>query len=70
MVKKVQVPTLLSRAMFSGKPGPSGPRTTETPVCPADPALALHQIWGYVVYDLNISVEPLLLSHMGLVYGP
>ena len=28
------------------------------------------QIWGYVVYDLNISVEPLLLSHMGLTYGP
>ena len=43
MVKKVQVPTLLSRAMFSGKPGPSGPRATETPVCPADPALALHR---------------------------
>ncbi len=42
MVKKVQVPTLLSRAMFLGKPGPSGPCATETPVCPADPALALH----------------------------
>lgn len=27
------------------------------------------QIWGYVVYDLNISVEPLFLSHMGLTYG-